>query len=131
MGQDIQQDLKDPLNTDSLKRCFSICAAPRGSVHQRGRKGTPLGETPLGACIATPCWLLSTEQQSQVTAQLPSSCPRGHSREYSRFSCLMFSFKNIGLGLPNGAFLQDSSELQRLEEQRYRALNNNFPSPKF
>lgn len=130
MGQDTQQDLKDPLDMDSLKRCPSTPAAPGGSAHQRGRKGAPLGATPLGACIAIPCWLLSREQQSQVTAQLPSSCPCRHSREYSRFSCLMFSFKNIGLGFPS-AFLQDSSELQRLEEQRYRALNNNFPSPKF
>lgn len=54
MGQDIQQDLKDPLIW-TLKRCSSICAAPGGSAQQRGRKGAPLGETPLGACIAIPC----------------------------------------------------------------------------
>lgn len=47
MGQDTQQDLKDPLNMDSLGRCPSTRAAPEGSAHQRGRKGAPLGAISL------------------------------------------------------------------------------------
>lgn len=67
MGQHIQQDLKDPLNMDSLKRCPPTRAAPGVSAQQRGRKRAAL--VPLLWVPALPSF--SREQQSQVTAQLP------------------------------------------------------------
>lgn len=67
MGQDIQQDLKDPLNMDSLKRCPSTHPVPGGSAQQRGRKGHPW----CHPCGCLHCHPLLAAQQG---AAEPSDC---------------------------------------------------------